>query len=57
VLIALSFTAAAVVAPARDVSVLFGVLLGRKLLGEGSLLRRLAATATIVAGIVPIAIG
>jgi drug/metabolite transporter (DMT)-like permease len=57
VLIALSFTAVAAVAPAREVSVLFGVLLGRKLLGEGSLRRRLAAAAAIVAGIVAIAIG
>ena len=57
VLIALSFTAVAAVAPAREVSVLFGVLLGRKLLGEGSLPRRLAAAAAIVAGIVAIAIG
>ena len=57
VLIALSFTAVAAVAPAREGSVLFGVLLGRKLLGEGSLPRRLAAAAAIVAGIVAIAIG
>ena len=56
-LIALSFTAVAAVAPAREVSVLFGVLLGRRLLGEGSLPRRLAAAAAIVAGIVAIAIG
>ena len=57
VLIALSFTAVAAVAPAREVSVLFGVLLGRRLLGEGSLPRRLAAAAAIVAGVVAIAIG
>jgi drug/metabolite transporter (DMT)-like permease len=57
VLIALSFTAVAAVAPAREVSVLFGVLLGRRLLGEGGLPRRLAAAAAIVAGIVAIAIG
>jgi hypothetical protein len=43
------------VAPAREVSVLFGVLLGGRLLGEGSLARRLTAAATIVAGIVAIA--
>ena len=57
VLIALSFTAVAAVAPAREVSVLFGVLLGRRLLGEGNLARRVAAAAAIVAGIVAIAIG
>jgi drug/metabolite transporter (DMT)-like permease len=57
VLAALSFTAVSAVAPAREVSVLFGVLLGRKLLGEGSLPRRLAAAAAIVAGIVAVAVG
>ena len=57
VLIALSFTAVSSVAPAREVSVLFGVLLGRRLLGEGHLARRLAAAAAIVAGIVAIAVG
>ena len=35
VLVALSFTAVSAVAPAREVSVLVGVLLGRRLLGEG----------------------
>jgi drug/metabolite transporter (DMT)-like permease len=57
VLAALSFSAVSAVAPAREVSVLFGVLLGRRLLGEGSLPRRLAAAAAIVAGIVAIAVG
>lgn len=57
VLVALSFTAVAVVAPAREVSVLFGVLIGRRLLDEGSTARRLAAAAAIVAGIVAIAVG
>jgi drug/metabolite transporter (DMT)-like permease len=57
VLAALSVTAVSAVAPAREVSVLFGVLLGRRLLGEGSLPRRLAAAAAIVAGIVAVAVG
>jgi len=57
VLIALSFTAVAAVAPAREISVLFGVVLGRRLLGEGSLARRLAAAAAIVAGVVALAVG
>ncbi len=57
VLIALEFTAVSAVAPAREVSVLFGVLLGGRLLGEGSLARRLGGAAAIVAGIVAIAIG
>jgi len=57
VLIALSFTAVSAVAPAREVSVLFGVLLGGRLLGEGSLARRLAAAAAIVAGVIAVAVG
>jgi len=57
VLIAMSFTAVSAVAPAREVSVLAGVILGRRLLGEGSLARRLAAAGAIAAGIVCIAVG
>jgi drug/metabolite transporter (DMT)-like permease len=57
VLIALSFTAVAAVAPAREVSVLAGVLLGRTMLGEAGLAWRLAAAATIAAGIICIAVG
>ncbi len=57
VLAALSFTAVSAVAPAREVSVLFGVLLGGRLLGEQGLARRLAGATAIVAGIVAIAIG
>ena len=57
VLAALSFTAVSAIAPAREVSVLFGVLLGRRLLGEGGAARRLAAAAAIVAGIIAIAFG
>ncbi len=57
VLAAMSFTAVSAVAPAREVSVLAGVLLGRRLLGEGGLARRLTAAAAIAAGIVCIALG
>jgi drug/metabolite transporter (DMT)-like permease len=57
VLVALSFTAVSVVAPTREVSVLFGVILGRRMLGEGGLPRKLAAAAAIVAGIVAVAVG
>ena len=57
VLVALSFTSVAAVAPAREVSVLFGVILGGRLLGEGGLARRLAGAAAIVAGIIAVAIG
>jgi drug/metabolite transporter (DMT)-like permease len=55
VLAAMSFTAVSAVAPAREVSVLAGVLLGRRMLGEGGLARRLTAAAAIVAGILCIA--
>ena len=57
VLIAMSFTAVSAVAPAREVSVLAGVILGRRLLGEGSLARRLTAALAIAAGIICIAVG
>jgi uncharacterized membrane protein len=57
VLVALSFSSVAAVAPAREVSVLFGVVLGRRLLGEGSLARRLAGAVAIVAGIIAVALG
>ena len=56
VLIALSFTAVSAIAPAREVSVLFGVLLGRRMLGEQGMARRLAAAAAIVAGIIAVAV-
>jgi drug/metabolite transporter (DMT)-like permease len=57
VLVALSFSAVSAVAPAREVSILFGVVLGRRLLGEGGMPRKLAAAAAIVAGIVAVAVG
>jgi drug/metabolite transporter (DMT)-like permease len=57
VLAAMSFTAVSAVAPAREVSVLAGVLLGRRMLGEGGLARRLAAAAAIAAGIICLAVG
>jgi drug/metabolite transporter (DMT)-like permease len=57
VLTAMRFTAVSAVAPAREVSVLFGVLLGGRLLREGSLPRRLAAAAAIAAGILALAVG
>ncbi len=57
ILIALSFSPVDAVAPAREISVLFGVLLGRRLLGEGGLPRKLAAAIAIVVGIVAVAVG
>jgi uncharacterized membrane protein len=57
VLAAMSFTSVSAVAPAREISVLFGVVLGRRLLGEGGLARRLTGAAAIVAGIIAVALG
>jgi drug/metabolite transporter (DMT)-like permease len=57
VLVALSFSPVSTIAPAREVSILFGVLLGRRLLGEGGLARKLTAAVAIVAGIIAVAIG
>jgi drug/metabolite transporter (DMT)-like permease len=57
VLVAMTFTSVAAVAPAREVSVLFGVVLGRRLLGEGGLGRRLTGATAIVAGIIAVTIG
>src|SRR6266542_667566 len=56
VLTALVFSPVSSIAPAREVSVLFGVLLGRRLLGEGGVARRLTAAAAIAAGVAAIAI-
>ena len=56
VLAALSFTAVSAVAPAREVSVLFGVILGRRLLNEEGLARRLVAAGAIVIGIIAVAL-
>jgi drug/metabolite transporter (DMT)-like permease len=57
VLTALVYSPVSSIAPAREVSVLIGVLLGRRLLGEGNVPRRLAAAAAITAGVTAIIIG
>ncbi len=49
-------TGLTVAASCREVSVLFGVLLGGRLLGEGGAVRRLAAAVAIVAGIISVAV-
>ena len=54
VLIALVFSPVSSIAPAREVSVLIGVLLGRRLLGEKGTARRLAAAAAIAVGVTAI---
>jgi drug/metabolite transporter (DMT)-like permease len=57
VLTALVFTPVSYVAPAREVSVLFAVLIGGQLLGEGRTGRRLLAALVMLAGIVVLATG
>jgi drug/metabolite transporter (DMT)-like permease len=54
VLTALVFSPVSSIAPAREISVLVGVLLGRRLLGEGHTARRVAAAAAIAVGVTAI---
>jgi drug/metabolite transporter (DMT)-like permease len=56
ILSALVFTPVSYIAPAREISVLFGALLGTKLLAEGDTRRRLLASGIIVVGIVALAL-
>ncbi|MFD1344607.1 EamA family transporter [Litorisediminicola beolgyonensis] len=55
VLVAITFTPVVYVAPLRETSVLFAVLAGSLLLGEGDLARRLGWAAVIFAGVVLLA--
>ncbi|HEX8101409.1 MAG TPA: DMT family transporter [Solirubrobacteraceae bacterium] len=57
VLIALSTTAVSYVAPAREISIVVGTILGARVLKEGDRRRRLVASAVIVAGVVTLAAG
>ena len=56
VLTALVFTPVSYIAPAREISVLFGTLLGTRLLAEGETRRRLVAAGIIVVGILALAL-
>jgi drug/metabolite transporter (DMT)-like permease len=56
VLTALVFTPVSYVAPAREIGVLFGAIMGMRLLSEGNVRRRLIAAGMIVLGIIAIAI-
>ncbi len=51
VLTAMTFTPIAVVAPAREISILLGTLMGTRLLAEGQGSRRLAAAIGMVVGV------
>jgi drug/metabolite transporter (DMT)-like permease len=57
ILVALVFSPVSQVAPAREISILIGVLMGGRLLAEGSLRRRLVASGLMVAGIAALAVG
>jgi drug/metabolite transporter (DMT)-like permease len=56
VLMAMVFTPVSHVAPAREVGILIGTLMGGRLLAEGSVRRRLAASGLMVVGIVALAV-
>jgi drug/metabolite transporter (DMT)-like permease len=57
ILTALVFSPVSQVAPAREVSILIGTVMGGRLLAEGGLRRRLAASGLMVVGIVALAVG
>jgi hypothetical protein len=57
VLLALHHAPLTYVAPTREVSILLGVVIGRRLLGEGDLPRRLAATTAVIVGTIVATIG
>lgn len=57
VLIAMTFTPLTQVAPAREIGILFGAILGARLLSEGHTTKRLIAATGMVIGVVCLAIG
>jgi drug/metabolite transporter (DMT)-like permease len=57
VLTALTLASVVFVAPAREVSIVFGILLGANVLGEGRAVRRTVAGVAILAGIVLLSVG
>jgi uncharacterized membrane protein len=57
VLTAMVFTPVSLVAPAREVSILFAALMGAHLLREGDLTRRIIAAIGMVLGISGLALG
>ena len=57
VLTAMIFTPVSYVAPAREVSILIGAVMGAKLLAEGHVVRRLCGAGAIVAGVLALALG
>ena len=57
VLYALTISPVSYVAPAREISILLGAILGARLLAEGDAARRLAASSAMVVGVVALAVG
>lgn len=57
VLTAMTFTPVSYVAPAREISILMGAILGAKLLAEGDVKRRLWAASGMVLGVAALALG
>lgn len=56
-LTALAFSPVSYVAPAREIGILFGAILGTRLLAEGHTARRLLAASAMVGGVVALALG
>jgi uncharacterized membrane protein len=57
VLTAMVFTPVSLVAPAREVSILFAALMGAHLLREGDVMRRALAATGMALGIAGLALG
>jgi drug/metabolite transporter (DMT)-like permease len=57
VLTAMRFTPVSYIAPAREISILIGTVLGARLLAEGDWPRRLGAACAMVLGVVALAVG
>ncbi len=57
VLTAMVFTPVSLVAPAREISILFGALMGAHLLKEGDLTRRIVAAAGMALGVAGLTLG
>ena len=57
VLTALAVSPVAYVAPAREIGILLGAVLGARFLAEGHLLRRGLGATAMVAGVVALAVG
>ncbi len=51
------FTPVSYVAPARELNIVFGTLMGGRLLGEGNTLRRSVGALIILGGIIMLTVG